>query len=123
MKETREELVAKYMKILRCTEEEAMQIVLDDEAVDAGKPMPWDLTPEQKKISRKARQAERIVSSTKKTRERKEDADKRALIHMLNDALRVNEDVTDLNIINVERELEFTYGDKKYKLVLSAPRN
>lgn len=123
MKETREELIAKYMKILNCTEEEALQIVLDDEAVDAGKPMPWDLTPEQKKISRKARQAERLVSSAKRTRERKEDADKRALIHMFDDALRVNEDITDLNIINVEREIEFTYGGKKYKVVLSAPRN
>jgi hypothetical protein len=122
MKETREELVKKYVKILNCTEEEAMQIVLDDEAVDAGKPMPWDLTPEQKKISRKARQAERIVSSTKKTRERKEDADKRALIHLLSDALRANTDVSDTNITNAEREIEFTYGDKKYKVTLSAPR-
>jgi hypothetical protein len=119
-KETREQKIERTMKLLKCSYDEALQIALDDEAVDKGETMPWDLTEEQKKVSRKARQADRIVSTEKKTRERKADDDKRTLIELLKATIGgVGENVS---VTNIEREIEFDYNGRKFKITLSAPR-
>ena len=42
-------LAEKHMKTLGLSREDAIQLVLDDKAIDKGEKMDFDLTPEQKK--------------------------------------------------------------------------
>ena len=58
-----EKRVEKLMKTGRYSLEECQQLVLDDEKVDKGEPLPWDLTKEEK-----ANQKERIKIPTEKLR-------------------------------------------------------
>ena len=105
------------------TAEEAETLVKEDLMIDAGETCDWEteLTDEQNKVSRQARQASREVSDTPAKRKRAEDEDKRVLIGMF---LQLLEKVDDgLVVINPEREIEFHYNGRKFKLTLSAPRS
>ena len=112
---------------LGCTEEEALQTIEDDKKIDKGEKL-FDLDPELEKGSKKARQAPRKANSTPTKRERKGDEDKRFLIALLHSAL-VNsddEDFTELpqvEITNPERQIDFTFSGRKFRIVLSAPRS
>ena len=55
--ELKETLIEKNMRALGITRKEAEELVEDDEAVDRGEEMPWDLTAEQMKNARKAANA------------------------------------------------------------------
>lgn len=118
------ELVAKGY-----TAEEAETLVKEDMMIDAGETCDWEteLTDEQTKVSRQARQASREVSDTPAKRKRAEDPDKRALMRCLILDL-AHEDqhnppmVDDIVVLNLEREIEFHYNGRKFKLTLSAPR-
>ena len=60
----------------------------------------------------------------RKPRERKADDVKRALIETFKTCLEDEvEEANNIVVTNIEREIEFLYGDKKYKLTLSAPRS
>lgn len=60
----------------------------------------------------------------RKPRERKADDTKRTLIELLEETLKDEtlEEVSDVVVTNIEREIEFKWGDRKFKLTLSAPR-
>jgi hypothetical protein len=106
------------MQILKISEEEARQMLEDDKAIDKGEKL-FELSEEQKKNAKKARQADRsptVYTFTK--RERKADEDKRFLIKELTKAVSEwNPEVT-----NQEREIEFIFNNRKFKITLSAPR-
>lgn len=111
------------------TTEEAELLVREDLMIDAGETCDWEteLTDEQAKVSRQARQASREVSDTPTKRKRAEDWDKRHLIgclcHYLTEEDQNNPSmVDDLVVLNPEREIEFHYHGRKFKLTLSAPR-
>lgn len=119
-----EERILQLMKSLDLTREEAIELIADDEKIDHNKKMPFDLTKEQEKNAKKMRlTGQRAVDAYGKarTRERKADEDKRFLIDLLKTALTC-ESVTDLDIINIEREIIFKCNNRKFKIVLSAPR-
>ena len=121
-KEPKEVRAKKYMQILKCSYEEALKVVEDDDIIDAGGRCDWEeeITPEQKKVMRKARQADRVVTGEKSKRTRTEDTDKRELMKELETlAGDMGENVT---VTNPEREIEFTYNGRKFKITLSAPR-
>lgn len=104
------------------TKEEAETLVQEDIIIDTGGSCDWEdeFTDEQMKVSRKARQANREVSATPAKRKRAEDEDKRVLMGMF---LQLLEKVDDgLVVINPEREIEFHYNGRKFKITLSAPR-
>lgn len=112
---------------LGCSEEEALQTIEDDKKIDQGEKL-FDLDPELEKGSKKARQAPRKANSTPTKRERKADEDKRFLIALLNAALvnSDNEGFTELpqvEITNPERQIDFTFSGRKFRIVLSAPRS
>lgn len=112
---------------LGCTEEEALQTIEDDKKIDQGEKL-FELDPELEKGSKKARQAPRKANSTSTKRERKGDDDKRFLIALLNSALvnSDNEGFTELpqvEITNPERQIDFTFSGRKFRIVLSAPRS
>lgn len=121
-RETKEDKIKKNMKLLGLTYEEAKKVVEDDEIIDKGGKCEWEveLTPEQKKAQRKARLADRAVSEKKTTRKREPNEDKRAIMDLINNTLK--DSCEDIMLVNVERELTFTYNGTAYKITLSAPR-
>ena len=114
-----EERIKNLMKALVCTREEALEIIADDEAIDKGEKL-FELSAEQKKASKQARQSSRKVTEKKAKRERKVDTDKQTLFKILIDTF--GEIGDNLEIINQDRELEFKFNERKFKIVLSAPR-
>jgi hypothetical protein len=112
-----EELIQNHMRILGISREEAIQLIEDDKRIDRGEKL-FELPPELEKGAKKARcvaSADRKKSTAK--REKKVDDDKRHLINHFTEGLE------NVNVINPEREFEFFYNGKKYKLVLSVPRS
>lgn len=110
------------MQKLDISRAEAQQLIADDNAIDKGADL-FPLTKEQQQASKKARQVAKAPTVYKfNKRERKTDNDKRFLIEILNTCLAENQ-AENIEITNLEREVVFFYNDKKYKIVLSAPRN
>ena len=110
------------MKNLGCDYETAKQVVLDDERIDKGEKL-FEQTAEQKANSKKYRQGDRKPTVYKlDKRERKADADKRQLIALL--CASVGE-VADNKptVTNIERQIDFEFRGRKFRVVLSAPRN
>lgn len=128
MKETRTQKIERMMKIYKCSYDEALQLVLDDEETDRGVLHEWNLTKEQEKEMRKYRQAEREKATSsekpkeKVKKERKEDNDKRLIISTIAEMLESSEFSKNVEVVRVEGEIQFTVGERKFKIVLSAPR-
>ena len=120
-----EKRIKSCAKILGLSIEEATQMLADDERIDRGEKL-FELSPEQKKASKTARQAPRKVDAYGKTtaRERKTDNDKHDLIQLIAKALWDNPDfVSQFEVTNPEREITLTANGRKFKIVLSAPRS
>lgn len=109
-------------KILDITQEEVLEMLKDDERIDKGEKL-FELDAELEKGAKKARQAPRSANSTPTKRERKADTDKGFLIGLIKDTLNECGDIANLTIVNQERELTFELNDRKFKIVLSAPRS
>ena len=120
------EQIEKIMELLGCSQEQAKQIIKSDKAVDkmSVRECESDLTQEQKASAKKARQGDRKPTVYKfDTRERKADLDKALLINELADAIGgVVSQESDLTITNAERQIDFVYNGRKFRVVLSAPR-
>lgn len=112
MNEQLEKLIA-----LGMTEEEAKQVLQDDEEIAHGADL-FPLTPEQEKASAQARRAERKKDTKPRERKRKEDAEKRELI----DSIVCNLIADNVIVTNPERQIDFEYHGRKFRVVLSAPR-
>ena len=109
---------------LNISVDEARQVQEDDKRIDRGEKL-FELPPELEAGAKKARRtATRKVTEVK--RERKPDEDKRELIQYLEgkleDAHHYDMDLDNITITNPEREMEFTYNGKKYRLTLACPR-
>lgn len=123
----KEEMIAKYMKTLGITREEAIQLIADDEEIDRmtrTSDIDGDLTAEQRKSAKKARQADRkptVYKFDTTKRKRAENTGKRFLIDEIKKCLE-NAGADDLEVTNPEREIIFMSEGTKYKIVLSAPR-
>lgn len=120
--EKREAQAIKVMNLLGLTYEEAYQTVLDDEAIDRGEKMPWDLTPEQLKESKKARQADRAKPKEKVKRERKENQTKIEIINEILETLNQNEIYHNVEVLNKERQVKFCVGEATFELTLTQKR-
>ena len=114
--------IQKLMEVLDLTEDEAKQLIADDEAIDKGEKL-FELNADQKQVEKKMRQADRKVDAYGKTtkRERKADNDKAFLLNELFKAILPNCETYEIQ--NGEREFTFTYHEKKYKVILSQPRS
>ena len=117
--------IENLMRVLGCSEEEAKQILADDKKIDRGEKL-FELTPEQQKASKKARQTgtkkKTVYSFDTSKRKRKENPDKAFLIEVFKKALE-SQEATNIEVINPEREMSFNFNDVGYKIVLSVPRN
>jgi hypothetical protein len=116
-----DEKIKNLMRTLDLTEDEARELLADDEKIDKGEKL-FDLPKELEKGSKKARQVRSVDAYGKqRTRERKEDADKRFLTEMLADA--VSNHAEHFTVTNAERQIDFVYNGRKFRIVLSAPRS
>ena len=115
--------VEKLMQALGITEEEALQVIADDKAIDKGEEL-FELSDEQKKASKSVRQGDRkptVYKFDTSKRKRPENVGKRTLIGTIQNALtEIGAD--GMEVTNPERELNFTVDGVKYKVVLSCPR-
>ena len=123
----KEEMIAKHMNVLGITREEAIQLIADDEEIDRmtrTSDIDGDLTAEQHKSAKKARQADRkptVYKFDTTKRKRAENTGKRFLIDEIKKCLE-NAGADSLEVTNPEREIIFMSEGTKYKIVLSAPR-
>ena len=117
------EQLTRIMANLKCTEEEAAEIMAYDKAVDRGEKTPHDLTPAQNKVAQSyARTGTRKPTVYKfDKKERKPNDEKREIINGIVESVFFSW-IDDIKITNPERQIDFSYNGTKYRIVLSAPR-
>ena len=118
-----ESQVQKLMRILNCSEEEALQVLADDKAIDQGQRMSFDLSAEEEKKAKKyANTGTRKASNTPKVR--KENPTKSGIITEIATFLMENSDfsIENVEITNKERQIAFKIGDNAYELTLVQKR-
>lgn len=118
-----EKLIAHHMRTLKCTREEAIQLIQDDDDVDHGIAKPWDLTKEQMKNARKMANATTRKTSGTVNRTKKENPAKQAIISAVSQALQDCAECDNVNVTNAERTVDFIGADgTAYTLTLTAHR-
>lgn len=115
-------MVEKLMKKLGYTEAEALEIIEADKAIDKGAKL-FELSAEQEKASKKARQADSKPRSKPTVKEKKVDSDKIHLMRVIETAIKYNPNCDHYEATNPEREAVFHFKGRKYKIVLSCPRS
>lgn len=125
MKPTEEQSVYNNLRKMGLTDEEAKEVISADKAIDKGEKL-FELTEEQKQAEKKYKNTHTRTVKTAygqtQTKERKIDADKRMLIDALVEKLENYADSGTVDIVNAEREIELVFHNRKFKIVLSAPR-
>lgn len=107
--------VVHLMKTLGCSEAEAIQIIKDDEAIEAGEKL-FEQTPEQKKATKAMTSAGGGKHKEKAKREPKMDADKHYLMDCVENALH-NCFKTYTGRLG-DAEITFTYNNAEYTIKL-----
>ena len=108
--------IEKLIDNLQCSHKEALDIIENDKLIDRGK-NPFPLSKEQEKVSKESRiVAGDIKQRAKPNRIKKVNNDKIEIMNL------ITKNLDNLVVINPEREVEFYYNNKKYKIVLSMPR-
>ena len=114
-----EDRIAKLMKSLGCSREEALQVIEDDKRIDKGEKL-FELSAEQKKVAK-----ESCATGTKKktvykfdsAKSKKKDAEKEDFIAKLHEI--VAQFTENCEIANANREITFNLGENEYSLVLT----
>ena len=114
-----EEKIAKLMKSLGISREEAIELMEEDRRIDRGEKL-YELDPELEKGAKKARQADRKKTEVK--REKKPKPEKAEICSAMMDGLR-ELGVEEFEILNAEREFIFHKDGVKYKVTLACPRS
>lgn len=116
-----EKRVDELVETLGCSIKEAEEIIKADEEIDKGAKL-FEQTAEQKANSKVYRQGDRAPTVYKlDKRERKADEDKRGLIELLRSAVAMVADGAP-TVTNIERQIDFEFNGRKFRVVLSAPR-
>lgn len=110
---------------LKISVAEATKLIEFDKKIDRGEKL-FELSADQKEAVKAMTRADSKPHGTH-NRERKPDEDKRWLIQFLATALEdadcdLDTNLDNISITNPERELEFVYNGKKYRLTMSCPR-
>ena len=114
--------VAELMAQLKCTKEEALEIIECDKAIDRGERVYFDLSPEAEKQAKKyANTGTRQTNGQKTERKRKENPTKATVIAELAQFL-VENGYEMVEITNKERQIAFKVGENAYELTLVQKR-
>lgn len=120
------ELVKHHMKVLDIPEAEAIQLVIDDKAVDKGEKL-FELSAEQKKVAKKyagTGTKKRTVYKFDTTKKKKENPIKQKIITEIERFLNENSEICaeNVQITNAERQILFQIGSNDYELTLVQKR-
>lgn len=119
--------VENIMRLLECSEEEAIDIVESDKIIDKGGRTSFDLPEEkEKEIKKLYAVKERMAKSAdnKRGKVRAENLTKSGVIAKLFDFLNENEEISfeNVTILNKERQIAFKIGEDNYELTLVQKR-
>lgn len=122
-----EEQLHRIMSGLKCSEEDAKEILAYDKAIDKGEKTAYDLPQDKLEIARKfahtgTRKQPTLYKFTK--RERKPNATKAGIIAELFTFLTENSDfaVENAEITNKERQITFHISEDSFELTLVQKR-
>lgn len=120
------ELVKHHMKVLDIPEAEAIQLVMDDKAVDKGEKL-FELSAEQKKVAKKyagTGTKKRTVYKFDTAKKKKENPVKQKIIAEIERFLNENSEICAemVQITNTERQIAFKIGENDYELTLVQKR-
>lgn len=120
------ELIKHHMKVLDIPEAEAIQLVMDDKAVDKGEKL-FELSAEQKKVAKKyagTGTKKRTVYKFDTAKKKKENPVKQKIIAEIERFLNENSEICAemVQIINAERQIAFKIGENDYELTLVQKR-
>jgi hypothetical protein len=114
--------IERIMNGLRCSREEAEQILADDKAIDRGERMSFDLDKETEKQAKKwANTGTRQTTSEKTERKRKENPTKASIIAEIARFLTEN-GYDSVEITNKERQIALKVGENAFELTLVQKR-
>ena len=121
------EQIQRIMNGLKCTEQEAQEVLAYDKAVEKGEKTEHDLPQDKLEVARKfahtgTRKQPTVYKFTK--RERKPNATKAGIIAELFTFLTKNSDfaVENAEITNKERQIAFHIGEDTFELTLVQKR-
>lgn len=118
-----EKQVDKLVDLLGCSIAEAEEIIATDSRIDKGEKL-FEQTADQKKAEKQMRAVGTRTPTVYKLdkRPRKADEDKRKLVELLAGAVNMVID-GEPTVTNAERQIDFEFNGRKFRIVLSAPRN
>lgn len=122
------ERVKEIMRLLDCSEEDALDVVETDEIIDKGGRTPYDLPEEQEKIAMKISAVnERTAKNQKENKRgkvRAENPTKSGIISNLAEFLTEMSNFVceNVEITNKERQIAFKCGENLYELTLVQKR-
>jgi hypothetical protein len=117
-----ESQIERIMNGLKCSREEAEQILADDKAIDRGERMSFDLDKETEKQAKKwANTGTRQTTSEKTERKRKENPTKASIISEIARFLTEN-GYDSVEITNKERQIALKVGENAFELTLVQKR-
>lgn len=116
--------VQKLMRVLDISEEEALQVIADDKAIDKGEKL-FEQTKEQKAVTKQmtatgTRKTPTIYNFDTTKRERKKDGTKEEFIANLAEYLQTS--VENVQILNPSKLISFTIGEDTFELDLKRKR-
>ena len=111
--------VAKLMKTLGCTREEAIDTIQADSDIDHGKRVSFDLSKEDEKRAKKYANCD-THKRVKKTVERKPDEEKEAIVAEIAEFFdkKSSFPTENVEIINKNRQIRFSIGENWYEITL-----
>jgi len=118
----------KLVRTLGCTEEEALDIIAQDKAIDQGKRVEFDLDPEREKMAKKmanvGTKKPTVYKFDTKDKKRKENPTKAGIIAELAKFLEENSEnaCENVEITNKERQIAFKIGENDFELTLVQKR-
>lgn len=116
------EMLQRIMKNLKCTEEEAKEILRADKAIDRGERMTFDLDPAKEKEAKKmANTGTRKVTNAPTERKRKENPTKATIIAEITQFL-IEKGYDSVEILNKERQIALKVGENDFELTLTQKR-
>ena len=116
------EQIARIMKNLKCSREEAEAILAEDKRIDRGERTDFDLDPEAEKRAKKfANAGTRTPKEGKTARKAPENPTKEGVIAKIAEFLTEN-DYNSVEITNKTRQIAFKIGEDAYELTLIAKR-
>lgn len=117
-----EEKIKKLMASLKCTREEAIEIIECDKAIDKGERVYFDLDKDAEKQAKKwANVGEKTKKTERKAPVRKENTTKSGIIAEIS-AFLTEKGYEMVEITNKERQIAFKIGENDYELTLVQKR-